>query len=393
MRAASLHWCLILGGLLVIVLVSEQALLSSRVPRQQPGLAYPAESFAEPEPHLVDLLFSKKHKQKLYPWNAVTFPRVDTPIDEGDITRSLRAASADALAFFQTLNESEFGASTLRITATAEFLAVGERKSSSDLRFTASVEGAALDVARAAVKRSLRSAALASPKCVFLDVGANVGSFGLIAARLGCGVVVAVEPQRHMAAMLAMSAAINGFTNLHVVRRAVHEVAGRGVSMQVPVDGVETGGAAFIQEGKANEFVTTTRIDELKVPAQSPVALLKIDTEGFEVRSLLGATGILPRVNNMLVEWGPVSRWTERAGHDAGKAVEVVRMLDRMGFQLCALPYVGIDGCKLYDKDRTITIDGVSCTPYPASWPDRESLLTQQEMDCSLWWWRPTFWK
>ena len=64
---------------------------------------------------------------------------------------------------------------------------------------------------------------------------------------------------------------------------------------------------------------------------------MKVDVEGFEIKALRSAKKLLGdskgRVRNVLVEFGPPSRW-ERSGNSAADGVKLLRkMRDKYGFE------------------------------------------------------------
>lgn len=325
---------------------------------------------------------------------ATTFPAGTTRLARDDMLDSLDLVAADASRHYSRLPAAL--RQPIQVSASADFLLVGELHSVSEWRSTAMCEGSAIELARRTV---LRSKAM-SEECVFYDVGANMGSYGLMAGRLGCDRVVAVEPQRHIAGLLSMSAAINGFSGrFRVVNRAVTNVTGDTVEMRAAADDVSAAGDAVVHPGAlagATDCAETSRIDDLPDSATvASVAFLKIDVEGFDVAALASASGLFARraVSNVVAEWGPRTRWTNAARTTVQDALDVLAAMDRFGFELCALPYC-MSGCELYDPRRAVFAAGgtVRCTPYPRGYPDRGTLLTSQADDCMLWWSLPAFW-
>src|SRR5687767_10821855 len=66
------------------------------------------------------------------------------------------------------------------------------------------------------------------PGDVFVDVGANIGFFSLLAARAvgPDGRVIAIEAVSELAAAVRANAALNGFTQIEVVEAAASDAAG-----------------------------------------------------------------------------------------------------------------------------------------------------------------------
>jgi FkbM family methyltransferase len=126
---------------------------------------------------------------------------------------------------------------------------------------------------------------------VFVDVGANAGTYALPLARhVGPdGRVVAVEPHPVMVARLAFNQAASGSGNVVLVAAAAGDTDGE---LMIETDH-ENYGASHVHPG------ASARSDAIKVPAMrllrilrdadvDKVDSLKIDVEGYEDRVLIG---------------------------------------------------------------------------------------------------------
>ncbi len=131
---------------------------------------------------------------------------------------------------------------------------------------------------------------------VVIDGGANIGLFSLLAAATvgPSGRVIACEPSPRTMALLNANANLNGFD---VIER--HEVAlsdQPGTASFVVFDNA-SGLASFapgLDGGKVIE-VNTATLDDLTARLSAPVAVLKLDVEGAEVKALRGARSMLGR--------------------------------------------------------------------------------------------------
>ena len=138
-------------------------------------------------------------------------------------------------------------------------------------------------------------AELLRPGDVFYDVGANIGYFTLIGARLvgPSGRVVAVEPQPEARQRLEHNVAINGFDNVTAIEAAVADEEGES-ELVVSHEGIlewaalETSPTTDVP--KINVRVTT--LDALRADLPPPT-VVKLDVEGAEIRAVRGMRELL----------------------------------------------------------------------------------------------------
>jgi FkbM family methyltransferase len=137
---------------------------------------------------------------------------------------------------------------------------------------------------------------------VFVDVGANVGTYALALARhVGAGgKVIAIEPHPVTHARLAFNNSASGYTQVRLVAAAAGPADG---DLMIETDG-DNLGASHIVSGKALSGKASGKA--IKVPSLrlqrileeagvSRVDALKIDVEGFEDRVLTGFFREAPR--------------------------------------------------------------------------------------------------
>jgi FkbM family methyltransferase len=134
------------------------------------------------------------------------------------------------------------------------------------------------------------------PSDVFLDVGANVGSYTVLASAV-CGArTIAFEPDPHTAEDLRRNIEVNALDDLV----EVHEVAlgsaagdaaftvGRGPANRIAVS------------GEASQIVPMRRLDD--IPGAREATLIKLDVEGYGADVLAGAYDALASPTLLAVE-------------------------------------------------------------------------------------------
>jgi FkbM family methyltransferase len=158
------------------------------------------------------------------------------------------------------------------------------------------------------------------PGDLFIDVGANVGSYSILAGDLGAD-VIALEPAPDTLALLVENVRLNGYL-VTTIRAAA---------------GANCGTARFtIGQDCANRLAATGPVEIEMVALDSVVrdrvvAGMKIDVEGFEFDVLLGCDRMLSqqRLKLIQLEWNSCS--IEAVGTDRAPIAE---LLARYGYRL-----------------------------------------------------------
>jgi FkbM family methyltransferase len=135
---------------------------------------------------------------------------------------------------------------------------------------------------------------LLHPGSVFVDVGANVGYFTLLASTLGAR-VVAYEPTPSVFARLKENVALNGFQHAELVNAAVMDKPGT-LSLHLSGDDPEANSLFGDDTGDRGPCVHVPAIsldEDLAARGIDRVDLLKIDAEGAEPFVLDGASRLL----------------------------------------------------------------------------------------------------
>ena len=129
-----------------------------------------------------------------------------------------------------------------------------------------------------------------APGGVFVDVGANVGTYAMaLARRIGAaGTVIAIEPHPVTHARLAFNRAASGFSQVTLVAAAAGPADGE---LLIETDGDNLGASHIVPDKAGGNAirVPSLRLERiLDEAAVSQVDALKIDVEGFEDRVLTG---------------------------------------------------------------------------------------------------------
>lgn len=142
----------------------------------------------------------------------------------------------------------------------------------------------------------------------FVDIGANIGWFTLMAANIVGpeGRVYSFEPRPDTSERLGMSADLNGYMNVEIQQVALGSAAGR-MTVATQLSAHNPGGTwslatdaldSALDEGYERFEVDVIRLDDLQL---KHCDLLKIDIEGAEYLALSGATETLTRLRPTII--------------------------------------------------------------------------------------------
>jgi FkbM family methyltransferase len=149
------------------------------------------------------------------------------------------------------------------------------------------------------------------PGMVFVDVGANIGYFSLLAAKLvgPDGKVYAFEPEPGNHGLLRKNIELNSYSNVQTIQKAVSD---KSESTLLFLSALDTGSHSLYSEaarGKQESVeITTTSIDEfLESEGWPGIDLMKIDVEGAELGVLEGMGSLVERFPalKLIVEYCP----------------------------------------------------------------------------------------
>jgi FkbM family methyltransferase len=186
--------------------------------------------------------------------------------------------------------------------------------------------------------------ALLQPGDHFLDVGANLGYFSLLAAaRVGdSGRIYSVEPNELNVKLLESSRRANKFKNIFVMQVGASQTI-ETLFLHATVGNGST--SAVVDEDSLFSARTTPGVplDNLLAHRSRPIRLIKVDVEGFEYNSLLGAQRILSEDNpDIIFEF-------QGSGHVGITGKDFLRWLEGHGYS-----FINISGQRPIADTQTV---------------------------------------
>jgi FkbM family methyltransferase len=186
----------------------------------------------------------------------------------------------------------------------------------------------------------------------FLDVGANHGSFAIVASKMvgEKGFVLAVEPQPRLAKALEKSLTANAICKFQIYNLAVGDTDGE-IELLVPI-GTSGSAGIFPEHSATHQYKTFTvplkRFDEL-VDWQNFTGkvVLKLDVEGSECAFLSGARKMITALKpTLIIEVHPTSLRAAGATGD-----QLKKLLQELGYKYYA---------EIADRDRTFALEDLN---------------------------------
>ncbi|MGC2153334.1 MAG: FkbM family methyltransferase [Terriglobales bacterium] len=168
------------------------------------------------------------------------------------------------------------------------------------------------------------------PGMIFYDLGANLGLFTLLAARLvtTTGKVFSFEPDPKNAADLRRNIQRNGFSNVTVVESGVWSTSGNSSFVAANADSPDHGVGKFVERAPTDSgtLISCVSLDDFIQTAPPPDAI-KCDIEGAEVEALRGAAKLLQ---------SPSRPWIIMEMHSPALDQAARATLSSCGYQLTA---------------------------------------------------------
>jgi FkbM family methyltransferase len=139
------------------------------------------------------------------------------------------------------------------------------------------------------------------PGDLFIDVGAMGGLYSILASHLvgPNGAVLAIEPNPHNVAVLSTNLRLNNLRNVRIIPKGVGD---RNATVPLFFDDAHLERSSMIQDTRCKQVDTEMVTVDSLVDTNQSVKILKIDTEGYDINVLQGATRTLLNTSNVLIE-------------------------------------------------------------------------------------------
>ncbi len=191
----------------------------------------------------------------------------------------------------------------------------------------------------------------------FIDIGANVGYFTLIASPLvgPTGKVHSFEPVPEVFASLRRNVALNGLSNVRMNRAAVFD-EDRDLEIFLPVDGNSGTGTFFKRPNAPGDSVQCpahSLDDYVKREGIERIRLVKMDIEGAEPFALRGMRQVLSSLHPPDLICEAVPYLLEFSGHTQA---DIVQFMKPFGYRCQEITDDGLAEFK-YDRDRSSARD------------------------------------
>lgn len=165
---------------------------------------------------------------------------------------------------------------------------------------------------------------------VVFDIGANIGYYTLIFARLvgRSGKVFSFEPESTNFELLKKNAKINGYTNIEFFCKAI---SNSNKTTKLFLDKKNKGGHSLIDkiEDRESIEIKSIRIDDYF--KNQNIDFVKIDIEGFEFEAIKGMSELLEKSNNVkiMTEFNPYLLKKSEIEPE-----EYIKLLKNLGFTI-----------------------------------------------------------
>lgn len=190
------------------------------------------------------------------------------------------------------------------------------------------------------------------PSMSVVDIGANIGYFTMLAAKLvgSSGRVTAIEPNPANVKLIEASRRVNSFDQVTIVQAA----AGRAVGLLMLNSSFSNGTTAGLSDNLTNLLDATTVpclvLDDL-IGVGKLVDFIKIDVEGAEYNALFGFRETIARCHPTIVsEFGP----SGMPGISGVTGPDYLRFLLAFGYEISVIEHGGGVTCCGRDVEKVM---------------------------------------
>jgi FkbM family methyltransferase len=206
---------------------------------------------------------------------------------------------------------------------------------------------------------------IVKPGMAFVDIGANVGFYSLLASSLvgDSGRVHAFEPASQSFNHLSANIILNDFSNIIVNRSALSD---RETTMTLHLGPTYNSGTASLVDlpwlSSDGEKVSVTTLDDYL--HGKPCDFIKIDTEGHELSVLKGSARTLARFKPVIM----IEIVETLLRHAGTSRAEVYNYLAEFGYQPFSISYLGkLSPINVPRDGNLIVFQAATASPRPDS--------------------------
>lgn len=170
---------------------------------------------------------------------------------------------------------------------------------------------------------------------IVLDVGANIGYYTLIFAKLvgKNGKVFSFEPDPTNFDLLTKNVKINGYENVILVRKALSYKTGK---TNLFLSNTNAGDHMIVdtKENRDTVEIEMTTGDDYFRDFSEQLNFIKMDVQGAEIDALRGMSSLLQKINDIkiMIEFAP--KWLKNFGYDPLKLLNYLREYDFKLFEI-----------------------------------------------------------
>ena len=189
---------------------------------------------------------------------------------------------------------------------------------------------------------------------VVLDIGANIGYYALIFAKLvgPKGKVFAFEPDPENFALLNKNIKINEYKNVVLINKAVSNEVGE-IKLYLNEYNKANHQIYPSKNHRKSILIQTTRLDDFFKDYKGKIDFVKIDIEGAEYLAIQGMSNLLNKNKNIkiITEFYPC--WLENFNV---KSEEYLKLLSKHGFKLYNLNKNAVKKTSIPDLSKVYTV-------------------------------------